>query len=150
MISQPPDPAAATAAPPPTKLPAGAPRAGLALAGAAAGGALGYALFLVLARQGLYALVLPGALAGAGGGLMLGRRSAAFGAVCGLLALGVGIFTEWRFAPFIKDPGFLYFLGHLHLLRRVTQLLILVGAALGFWLGQGREPGAERGSRENS
>ena len=45
------------------------------MAGAATGGAIGYFAFFLLASQGLYALVLPGALVGLGFGALSRRRS---------------------------------------------------------------------------
>ena len=111
------------------------------LAGALAGGALGFGAFIWIARQGFYALMLPGALAGAGASLLVRDRSVLRGVLCGVFALGLGAFSEWRFAPFIKDPSLGYFLGHLHELRPITQLMILAGGFFGYWLavGKGRD-----------
>ena len=82
------------------------------VAGGLAGGALGYLAFIWIARQGFYALMLPGALAGFGASLFVSNRSVRRGVVCGVFALGLGLFAEWRFAPFIKDLSFGYFLVH--------------------------------------
>ena len=108
--------------------------------GAAAGGLLGYFAFFWIARQGFYALMLPGGLVGLGGGLLARDRSPIRATICGLVALALGVFTEWRFAPFIKDTSLHYFLGHLHELRPITLLMIAVGGAFGYWLSLGREP----------
>jgi hypothetical protein len=105
----------------------------LALGGALAGGALGYFAFFWLASQGFYALILPGALLGLGAGLVR-NRSLAVAVVCGLLATALGGFTEYRFAPFVADHGFPYFLSHLHQLRPLTLALIVVGGVIGFWV----------------
>lgn len=105
----------------------------LALAGAVIGGALGYFLFFVLVRQGFYALILPGAFVGLGAGIFRNRSLAACIA-CGILALAIGLFTEWKFAPFIKDPSLGYFLTHVHELRPMTLIMIAVGAGTGFWI----------------
>ncbi len=59
----------------------------LGLLGAIAGGAAGYLAFLALARLGLYALVLPGALVGIGCGMLSRGKSNLLGVVCGLLGL---------------------------------------------------------------
>jgi hypothetical protein len=85
--------------------------------------------------------MIPGGLVGAGGGLLVKDKSMARAAVCGLIGLAAGIFSEWRFAPFIADGSFAYFLTHLHQLRPMTMLMIAGGAALGFWLALGRERG---------
>ncbi len=60
------------------------------LAGALAGGLIGYFAFLWIARQGFYALVLPGALVGIGASLAP-NRSLAMCVVCGVLALALGL-----------------------------------------------------------
>ena len=57
--------------------------ASLGLAGAVAGGAIGYFVFMWMARQGFYAMILPGALLGLGCGLASRRRSAVLGIACG-------------------------------------------------------------------
>ena len=111
----------------------------LAIIGAVGGGVLGYVIFFLLAGQGFYAMVLPVAAPGLGGGAMLRGRSTAFGIVCGVLGVVLGLFIEWRFAPFVADPGFIYFAAHLYKLSAVTLVMIAVGGACGFWFGQGRE-----------
>jgi hypothetical protein len=108
--------------------------------GAVAGGVLGYFAFLWIARQGFYALMLPGGLVGVGGGLLVRDRSPLRATICCVLALGLGVFAEWSFAPFIKDASLGYFLGHLHELRPITLLMIVAGGAIAYWLAQGREP----------
>ena len=109
------------------------------LLGAAAGGVLGYFVFFWIARQGFYALMVPGALAGLGGGLLVKDRSTLRAMLCGLFALGLGLFTEWRFAPFSADGSLAYFLTQVHELRPLTLLMIAVGGLFGCWLALGRE-----------
>lgn len=109
------------------------------LGGAACGVVAGYFGFFLLARLGFYGLVLPGALLGIGCGALSGGKSNSLGAVCGLLGIVAGIFTEWRFAPFIKDPGFAYFVTHLHDLGSITLISIVGGGLFGGWFGRGRE-----------
>jgi hypothetical protein len=111
----------------------------LGLIGAIGGGILGYLVFLLLASQGLYGLVIPGATLGWGGGRLLKGKSQAFGAVCGFLGIVLGILAEWQFAPFIADPGFAYFITHLYNLEVVTLIMIVIGGLCAFWFGQGRE-----------
>jgi hypothetical protein len=105
--------------------------------GAIAGAVAGHFLFLWIARQGFYALALPGAATGLAGGFWL-KRSSALGVFCGVLGLAVGLFSEWRFAPFTAEGSLGYFLTHLHQLRPVTWIMILLGAGLGYWFGRGR------------
>jgi hypothetical protein len=114
----------------------------LGLGGALVGAFLGYLLFVAIAGQGFYAIVLPGALVGIGCGALSGRKSNTLGIICGILGLIAGILAEWRFAPFIADKSLFYFLTHLHELTRFTQALILLGAAFAFWFGRGRKTGA--------
>jgi hypothetical protein len=113
-----------------------------------AGGVLGYFAFMWTARQGFYALLLPGGLVGAASGLVGRGKSAPRAIICALMALGVGVFTEWRFAPFIQDASLGYFLSHLHDLQPMTQLMIAGGGAIAYWLALGSERGKPGSSRD--
>jgi hypothetical protein len=113
----------------------------LALGGAACGAAVGFFAFFLLVRLGFYALVLPGAVLGIGCGACSGGKSTQLGALCAVLGVGAGIFTEWRFAPFIKDASFAYFIVHLQDLGTTTLVSIAVGGLLAFWFGRGRDGG---------
>jgi len=108
------------------------------LVGAVLGGVLGYYVYVWMLRQGFYALIVPGTLLGLGFGLFCRRKSILWGIACGLFGIGLGIFSEWRFFPFIEDKGFLYFVAHLHELPFTTIALILLGGFFAFWLGTGR------------
>lgn len=112
------------------------------LVGGLAGGALGYFAFFLLARQGIYAMVLPGALLGLGCGFLSGIESNVLGIVCGLLAVMLGCFTEWQFAPFAADGRLAYFIQNVHNLSTATLIMISVGGLCGYWFGKGRENGA--------
>jgi hypothetical protein len=103
-----------------------------ALMGAAAGGLVGYFGFLWIARQGFYALVLPGGLVGVGASLFP-NRSTAICTVCGVLALALGLLAEWQFAAFIQDGSWGYFITHVHQLRPITIIMIAAGGFIGFW-----------------
>jgi hypothetical protein len=111
----------------------------LGLAGAVGGGAIGFFIFVWLLSKGYYAMILPGAALGLAGGALIRCRSLVFGVVCGLLAVLLGIFTEWWTAPFREDKSFSYFLTHLHQLQSVTIIMIALGGICAFWFGQGRE-----------
>ncbi len=105
----------------------------LVLAGAAAGGLLGHFAFLWLVGQGFYAMILPGGLLGLGAGLA--RHGTLYLAViCGIMALLLGLVTEWRAFPFNADESLPYFLTHIHQLKPLTLIMIGVGAAIGFWI----------------
>ena len=95
-------------------------------------GSLGYFVFFWIARQGFYGLILPGGLLGLGASVFK-TKSTAVSVLCGLLALALGLFTEWRFAPFVKDGSLGYFVLHIHRLSPVTLIMIGVGAFIGFW-----------------
>jgi hypothetical protein len=105
----------------------------LVLLGAALGGALGYFGFFWIARQGFYALVLPGGLLGLGAGIVR-SRSILLAVLCGILAAALGLFTEWRFAPFAANESLGYFATHVHRLRPLTLFMVGVGAFIGFWV----------------
>jgi len=107
--------------------------AGLMLAGAIVGALLGYFAFFWIAKQGYYALVLPGGLCALGA--TCGRTRWLFvPPIVGIMALFVGLFTEWRFRPFIADPSFTYFLTQIPKLYPITLLMIGLGTILGFVL----------------
>lgn len=116
----------------------------LGLLGAAIGGCLGYFAFFWIARQGFYALVLPPALLGFAASLCARGRSSLLAAVCGVAGLLLGLFTEWRFAPFVVDGSLSYFLTHLHKLQPVTMLMLTFGvfASYSLALGRNRLPGS--------
>lgn len=111
----------------------------LGLLGALIGGVLGYLAFKLLLKGGFYGLAIPGALLGLGCGILSRGHSHALGIVCGVLALALGLFTEWQFFPFIDDDSFGYFLTHVHQLKLWTFVMLAVGTYAGYWLGQGRE-----------
>ena len=109
------------------------------LAGAAVGGSVGYFVFGWLAQQGFYAVALPGFLVGIGGGMLRQRQSLAFSIACGLAALVLGIFAEWKHFPYIADQSLGYFLQHLQNLSPVSLIMIALGGFAGFWFS--RRPG---------
>ena len=110
--------------------------AALGLAGAAVGGVLGYLAFGWLAGQGFYALALPGVLLGLGATVLARRRSMAVAVTCGVLALALGVFAEWKHFPFAKDDSLIYFVTHLFDLRAFTLIMIGLGGFGGFWFAR--------------
>ena len=111
----------------------------LGVIGGVVGACLGYVFFHLIARQGFYAIALPGAFMGLGCGSLSGRKSFALGIVCAIGSTIAGILTEWRFAPFITNSSLSYFLSHLHQLKPLTLLMIVTGSVLAFWFGMGRQ-----------
>ena len=65
-----------------------------------------------------------------GFGLLSRDRSTVYGIVCAILAVGLGLFTECKFFPFIKDDSFNYFVTHIHELTPVTLIMIALGGLL--------------------
>jgi hypothetical protein len=108
------------------------------LLGAVAGGVAGYYGFQWALSNGLYAMVLPGALVGLGFGLAARRFHWAYGLVAALLALGLSLFCEWSAFPFVANGSFQYFLTHVHQKGTWTLIMILVGVIMAFSLGRGR------------
>src|SRR5947207_107095 len=105
----------------------------LSLAGAALGGTLGFFAFFWVYSQGYYGMILPGGLLGIGAGF--GKsRSIWLAVACGIAALALGLFTEWRYAPFRKDPSLAFFMMHVTDKDWVTLLMIAAGGVLGFWV----------------
>jgi len=107
------------------------------LGGAVLGGAAGYFITGWLVRQGFYAVALPGVGIGFGAGLLVTKRCPGVAIVCGLLALALGVYTEWKNFPFIADKNFGYFLQHLGDLRPLTLILIGLGTRAGYWVALG-------------
>jgi hypothetical protein len=108
----------------------------LGVIGGIAGGVFGFVLFFWIADQGLYALVLPGAAVGLGCGLLARHRSVLRGIACAIAALVLGLYTEWKFRPFVADDRFRYLVLHFHKLLPITQIMIGLGAALAYYLGK--------------
>ena len=108
-------------------------QAALVFGGAIVGGVVGYFVFFWLTRQGFYGLVLPGGLLGLGAGIAK-CHSRLPSIVCGVLALGLGLFTRWQYGHFDEDGSFGYFLSHVYQLSPVTLLMIAAGTAIGFWV----------------
>lgn len=107
--------------------------------GAVIGGVLGYLIFMWIARQGLYAMMLPGALLGFGCAAASRLSSNGLGIACAVAALGLGIFSEWKFAPFVADDSFGFFVSHLLELKPMTLIMIALGGVLAYWLGKGSD-----------
>jgi hypothetical protein len=108
------------------------------VAGAIVGGAVGIFVFQLLARQGLYGIMIPGAILGLGAGLVARGRSIPLGVACALAALALAIFAEWTMFPFAKDKSLGFFIAHVHELPAMKLVMIGIGALFAFWFGVGR------------
>jgi hypothetical protein len=106
----------------------------LGLVGAIVGGAIGYFAFFWISQQGFYALVLPGGLLGLGAGSFARARSIPLAVICCIAALGLGLYTEWRFAPFVVDGSFTYLVTHALDLKPITLIMLGLGTFLGYRL----------------
>ena len=111
----------------------------LGLLGAALGGCLGYFAFFWIARQGFYALLLPPALLGLGAGLCARGRSVFLAVICSVAGLALGLFTEWRLAPFVADDSLAYFITHVHTLKPITMIMLGLGVFLSYRFALGRD-----------
>ncbi len=109
----------------------------LGIVGAVVGGVAGYFVFFWIARQGFYALVLPGAAVGLGCAVLSRGESRPLGIVCAVLAVPLGLFSEWKISPFIADESLGYFLTHVSDLQWITIIMIVLGGALAYWIGKG-------------
>ena len=107
----------------------------LGLVGAMIGGVLGFYTFGWLIGQGFYGLMIPGALLGLGCSLLAQHPSTIRGIICGVAALGLGLYTEWSFWPFNADESLSYFLKNVSSLKPVTLLMIGVGTIVAYWVG---------------
>lgn len=117
--------------------PARKPNLILGLIGAAIGGVAGYFGFLWFASQGFYALVLPPGLLGLAAGFCARGRSMPLAIICGIAGLALALFIEWKFHAFVKDDSLQFFLTHLHWLKGVTIIMLIVGPIIAFRLALG-------------
>ena len=105
----------------------------LAIVGAVIGGIVGHLAFEWFRQRGFYAMILPGGLLGIGAAI--GKvESKWLALVFGVAALGLGLFTEWRFFPASPDESLGHFLRHVTDRGSVTLLMIAAGGVLGFWI----------------
>ncbi len=108
----------------------------LGLIGAVAGAVLGYYTFQWIYDHGFYGMMIPGAFVGLGCGLLSQHPSQVRGVLCAVAGLALGLFTEWKFRPFLADKTLTYFLKNLAELTPVTLLMIAAGAFFAYWLGR--------------
>ena len=110
-----------------------------ALAGIVAGAVCGYVVFRFLAKNGLYAPMVPGALVGMGCGMWVKTRSHARAVICVLVATFVNAWSEWMHFPFVINESFSYFITHLQDLTSRTQLMYGVSAVIAYYFAYARQ-----------
>ena len=114
----------------------------LGVVGATVGGTVGYFVFGWFFPQGIYAMVVPGAMLGLGCGFLSGIRSYPLGAGCCIAGLALSIFMQWQFLPFAKDGSLSFLLQHFFSDTPSVQLLMIaLGTFSAFWFGVGRTGG---------
>jgi hypothetical protein len=108
------------------------------LVGGVVGGVVGYFVFAWLIQYGLWAPVIPGAFAGLGCGLLARTDSNARGGLCALVALAIGVVSEWKLLspPFQTDGSLPDYLKQIHQLPPPTLFMLALGGFLGFWWGR--------------
>ncbi|HUE73996.1 MAG TPA: hypothetical protein VMP01_24160 [Pirellulaceae bacterium] len=111
----------------------------LAVVGTVAGAALGVLAFWGLYANGLYSIMLPGALAGLGGGYPLRRKSIGMGVLAAIVGLVAMLLTEWRFFPGKHGQTLGGFLLHLPDAGRITLIMLVLGVLFAYWFGTGRD-----------
>lgn len=123
----------------------------LGIVAAAVGGLVGFFAFEWIHGQGFYALILPPCFLGLAGGYGIRARSQPFAIICGIAGLVLGLYTEWRFRPFVADASFQYFITHLHNLKPLTIGLLAIGAVISYRLALGLDaaPGSSETAKTN-
>ena len=106
----------------------------LGLVGAALGGVAGFYLYCWIVSKGYIGGMIPGAFLGLGCSLLARHQSYARGVVCGIAGLVLGFFADWYTNDTTKT--FLEYLQDLKRVNQVYMLMILLGAAIAFWIGK--------------
>jgi hypothetical protein len=106
----------------------------LGLVGAIVGSVLGFYTVKWLLDHGFYGLIVPGAFLGLGCSLLAQHHSVARGILCGVAALGVGLYSDWRLA-WPGAGGMSQYMSDLTG-RPVTLLMLGIGALIASWVGK--------------
>ena len=71
-----------------------------------------------------------------------------------VLAVPLGLFSEWKFAPFMADDGLdkvsAFSSTHLYGLKPVTIIMIVLGGAIAYWIGKGTQKRSDVGWDQRS
>lgn len=108
------------------------------LVGALLAGSIGYFIVAWISRQGFYAPVIPGAMAGLACGFLSVTSSKLRGVFCSLIAAVIGLLTQWKILMrrVETDGSFLDFLTHLPSEGPITLIMLALGTFLGYWWGR--------------
>src|SRR5271155_4503764 len=104
----------------------------LGLIGAIVGSVLGFYTFGWLLEHGFLGLMIPGALLGLGCSLLARHPSIVRGVFCGIAALGLSLFADWKFEPFNADDSLQFYLSHVMDLGPVRVLMIGIGSLIAY------------------
>lgn len=105
----------------------------MGVVGAVAGAAVGVWAAGWAAREGFYAMALPGGLMGLGFALAGRVRSRVAAILLAVAAVPVGLYAHWSNFKFIADPSLGFFVRNLHQLRGMTWLMVGLGALGAYW-----------------
>ena len=106
--------------------------------GAVLGAAIGIYVFFLLYDNGMYGLMIPGALTGLGFGLLSRRTFWSAGLLCAVLGLLVMLWCEWQLAVDFKDQEVGEFIKVIPKLDTSTKVMLALGTLFAFWFGRGR------------
>ena len=107
----------------------------LGLIGAAVGGVAGCYIYWWIFDQGFIGGMIPGAFVGLGCSLLARHISIVRGVACGVGGLFLGFYADWSTNK-RPLPPFLDYLKDVKNVNQVYLLMILLGAAIAFWLGK--------------
>ena len=110
------------------------------LIGGIVGGVIGFFAFKYLVSQGLYSLIVPGALVGLGFGFASRVRHVAFGVISAVMGLAACLVCEWKVLN--PDSSFSEFLGGFKNEGVMTWVFLVLGVAAAYYFGVGRTPHA--------
>lgn len=105
------------------------------IGGAVVGGIVGYLLFSLLLRNGLYAGIVPGAFVGIGFSIASRRGNVLAGVICGIAGL---IFGCWCDAVTNDPPeSLIQYFETIGQVPGINIIMIIVGGLAAFWFAQG-------------
>lgn len=110
----------------------------LACLGAMAGAAFGVVIAWIASRNGFYALIIIGVLAGFGANPLSHRGHWPIAILAACIALLVSLWTEWWLFPFVADDSLHYFIAHLGDLPAFRLMMHVVGAAVAGYIAYRR------------
>jgi hypothetical protein len=109
------------------------------IAGAIVGGAIGYGVFVMLSRFGIYAIILPGALIGIAASYGSRMYSLPLGIICAVAALPVSLLAHGHLFRFIQDDSLQYLFLNFYKLPTMELVMMLFGVFAAFYFGKGQD-----------